>query len=692
MAVFIPEWSRVPARMLHVRRALAELDDTFVVRRPLRAGAGGPDFFVQHPVHGWLAVDVEAAPYAAVDAAQLFESDEKQRFVRRLERLRALGGDVPAGTKPTLPALVVMWSCDAAEVKSLSAAYLERHGVRLMSRATFESQGAKAVQSLLAPTHRDAEHALLGTHFPEAEIALACTERRAFYRDNRARLERFFLDVDQEWAAKLDLDLPGDELDTAKDLSIRLVNGVAGSGKTLIALHRALLLAELFPTQRVLLLIHNTPVVADLEQRLHRAGRKVPDNLELTTFFAWATRQWRHAFGMQPTMPEPGVVPDHIRRHAARGDGLRVDDAQLAAEFDFINETMIVDEAGYLEAARTGRGFALGPADRKRVWAQYEAVTQSLHRAGLRLWSAIPHDVVLARDAHARIERAHHLLVDEAQFFAPAWFELVKLALRPSAGHGSLFLCADPNQGFMRHRTSWKRVGLDVAGRTKKLRRSYRTTRAILETAGRVLDELRAGDGTAAADSADDFLRPDFDGMDDGVAPLLVYTDSPQDSIDRLVNELVAAAGPGGVPLHRLLVVAGDRVNRRGLYERLNKVFDGAVWWFNEKSQKRMPPQGRDADMLRMAYLDTATGLEASIVFLVGIESVMRDDRVGSARVTASATVDREERLRKLYMAMTRAAQRLVLLSCETLPPRLEALFERDGPRDDQASRPVHTG
>jgi superfamily I DNA/RNA helicase len=55
-------------------------------------------------------------------------------------------------------------------------------------------------------------------------------------------------------------------------------------------------------------------------------------------------------------------------------------------------------------------------------------------------------------------------------------------------------------------------------------------------------------------------------------------------------------------------------------------------------------------------------------VFLIGIEDLFIDGAVDDER--------REERLRKLYMAMTRAGQKLVLLSSRRLPPVVEALFE----------------
>ena len=109
---------------------------------------------------------------------------------------------------------------------------------------------------------------------------------------------------------------------------------------------------------------------------------------------------------------------------------------------------------------------------------------------------------------------------------------MVKQALRPG---GHLFMCADPNQGFLKSRLSWKSAGLEVAGRTKKLRRSYRTTRAILEASTGVLGQL-------AREDAEDYLRPDLAAMEPGAPPVIIYTASPQDSVERASNEVMMLA------------------------------------------------------------------------------------------------------------------------------------------------------
>jgi hypothetical protein len=672
MAVFIPEWHKLSARDVHVKRVLASLDDDHVVRRPVRPGCAA-DAFVQHPASGWLALAVSPVPAAGLLTGGLFENDARERFEQRLDELQRLVGPAEHGVSP-LPVVQVMWACSTEEVRLLSREYLGRFGVRLVSRDRYTALGAKLLHGLLAPLEPGDEQRLLASWFPEAEIAAACTTRvaaRVDPHDNSARLGRFFLDPDQEWAAKLDLErqweVPSEQRNTASDFSVRLLNGVAGSGKTIIAVQRALLLAELFPRQRVLVLIHNTPIVADLKDRLHRVhGGSLPGNVEMMTFFAWIHRQWRRVFGRAPSMPrDPHMVAELVRHHRRRWPDLKPSTAQLVAELDFINEALIADEAAYMAASRTGRRFALGAAERAQVWALYEAVTTTLQRRELQLWSALPRALCFARERHASLERFEHIVVDEAQFFAPSWFEVVKLSLAPA---GQLFLCADPNQGFLRQRLSWKSAGLDVAGRTKKLRRSYRTTRAILESATRVLALLAPGEG-------DEYLQPDFDGMAPGEPPRLARAAAPQDAIERLCNEL-AEAHAAGMPLGAFLVVYGDSVNKGDLYASLARRFGRhSVWWFNEREQKREPPRGHGHDYLRMAYLDTATGLEAGIVFLIGVEDLLS----GGGNVVGLDDQERAERreahARKLYMAMTRAGHRLVVLSARRLPPEMEALF-----------------
>lgn len=649
MALFIPEWTRASGRQLQLKRVLNALDDASAVRQPLRRPAheepGAPELFIEHPARGWLALAVVDTPFDALDGAQLFANDTRAAFDARLLAWRA---QLP----PQLPLLVLLWACSEDEARALAGQLGEQPALHLLSREQFTEGGAEGLAALQRPVSPEEDEALRTRFFPESAIPLASVARRRFLRNNQARL---FLDAQQEWASKLDLesDLPDEQAAAATDFAVRLVNGVAGSGKTLIALSRALLLASLHPRERVLILIHNTPIVADIRERLHRAHGSLPRNLEITTYSSWAHRQWRRLYRAPLAMPsDPAYLPQLLRRLRTGWPELKLDEAQLIEEFDFLNEMLVASEAEYMDTSRAGRGFALRAKERSEVWQLFEAVSGALREQGLRMWSAVATDVCRAPD-HALLERYEHILVDEAQFFAPSWFHTVKLALRPQ---GRLFLCADPNQGFMKSRLSWRNAGLDVAGRTKKLLRSYRTTQAILYTAGTLLNRT-------VQDDPEHYLAPDYAGMEQGAPPILLRVASPQDAVDRAVNEIVALAERHALPLSSFLVIYGAGTPKKLLYERLCRALGAQqIWWLNK--DKKQPPGGYGPDYLRLANLETATGLEGAVVFLLGMEDLLFD-----------GTPEHEADARKLYMAMTRASHRLVMLSSGELPADAQALF-----------------
>lgn len=646
MALFIPEWTRASGRQLHVKRVLNGLDEATVVRKPLREEDAAPELFIEHPARGWLALAVVDTSFDGLDARQLFAVDTRTAFDARLAAWRAALPDA-------LPLLLVLWACSEDEVGVL-AGQVEATNLRLLSRERYLERGAAGLAALQRPLGPDAVEALRTRFFPESSLPLPPVARRRFQRNNQAILGGLFLDSQQEWASKLDLDLPDEQAQAATDLTVRLVNGVAGSGKTLIALSRALLLAEMHPRERVLILIHNTPIVADIRERLHRARGSLPGNLEITTYSAWIHRQWRRLFGPSLAMPaDPQYLPNLVRTVRTRWPDLKLREDQLIEEFDFLNEMLVASEAEYMDTSRAGRGFSLRAKERREVWRLFEAVTESLQGSSLRMWSAVAFEVCRA-PGHGALERYEHILVDEAQFFAPSWFHTVKLALKPQ---GRLFLCADPNQGFMKSRLSWRNAGLDVAGRTKKLLRSYRTTQAILHSAGSLLARVVQAD-------PEHYLEPDFTGMEEGAAPILIRVDTPQDAVDRAVNEIVELVQARGLPLSAFLVIYGSDTPRQLLYRRLCAALGAKrVWWLNK--DKKQPPDGYGPDYLRLANLETATGLEGGAVFLLGVEGLLNVAE-GDAR---------EADARKLYMAMTRASHRLVMLSTEPVPPEALPLF-----------------
>ena len=661
MATFIPERSgSINARTLAIKRALNALDDRFIVRTSLRTENWAPDYFIEHPELGWAFVNVVEGNYSTFTVQSMLATTPAQNLTSYLQHITAV--DVTLSPVCSLKKFAIGWEMTAEEAQRLTQEHGKLVNVVFLGKELFLKHAADLIPKALIKPHATTIESLRLIYFPEAEISNNQTTRRHFYRNSSAQLPRFFLDPQQEWASKLDLNLPNEQAEASKDFSVRLINGVAGSGKTLIAINRALLLAQMYPEKELLILIHNTPVVADIRHRLLHANR-LPKNVTIQTFSSWMLSQWHRVMPNRAKATKLEASIKWVKEFRTKWPSLKQTDAQLDSELAFINEALIANEDAYLGASRIGRGFSLRVEERQHIWQLYETVTAGMAKARACMWSMPPREIVLATESHVALKKYEHILIDEAQFFAPSWFELVKLSRTEG---GQLFLCADPNQGFMKSRLSWKSAGLDVRGRTKKLRYSYRTTKAILSAANSLLTQF-------SSDDPEEYLTPELEDMHDGFPPELVYCDSPQDAADRVVAEVIAMANQVNLSIDDILVIYGDNVSKSMLFSQLeNALPANSVWWFNK--DKKDPPYGHERTYLRLANIDTATGLEAAVVFLIGVENLLF--------ASGSPFLNEEERreiqiehFRKLYMAMTRAGQRLILLSTAKLPTSIEALF-----------------
>ncbi|MEO8614511.1 MAG: UvrD-helicase domain-containing protein [Luteolibacter sp.] len=320
---------------------------------------------------------------------------------------------------------------------------------------------------------------LRGLFTPESIIPSDFDARRSIDRNTRAKLGGGFLDFDQEWCVKNDLDLLPEQQELVDESSAsartRLVTGVAGSGKSLVLLYRALLSARLHPKAKVLILTHNRPLRFELERRsMHLA--KIPANLDCFTFFEWAAKcvDFRGE-----TLHYPSDIERTLKNLRTDFPSLeKLSTSFLADEIGWIKDNKLLPKDTYLNADRLGRGTRLTADQREKLWEIFRAYQNKLVELGVTDW----HNIALRFHETAVVEqrlKRHYdaIFVDEAQFFAKSWFEIVRAALTPG---GHLFLAADPTQGFLRRRQSWIAAGVNVRGRTTRLSHAYRNTRAIL--------------------------------------------------------------------------------------------------------------------------------------------------------------------------------------------------------------------
>lgn len=265
------------------------------------------------------------------------------------------------------------------------------------------------------------------------------------------------------------------------------VSGSAGTGKTIVALHRAAYLARAHPDARVLLTTFSDTLANALRVRLHRLIGNEPrlaERLEVHSMSSIGMRLHEANFG-ETRLATESEVKDLLRQ-AAMG----VDDHRFGAHFLWTEWADVVDAwqlrswEEYRDVRRLGRKTRLAETQRSLLWSIFARV-----RAGLEERELLTESDVFARLAE-RLRSAKHpafdyVVVDEAQDIGVA--ELRFLAAVGGSRSDGLFFAGDLGQRIFRQPFSWKALGVEVRGRSTTLRINYRTSHQIRMQADRLL-------------------------------------------------------------------------------------------------------------------------------------------------------------------------------------------------------------
>ncbi|MBK8417484.1 UvrD-helicase domain-containing protein [Candidatus Villigracilis saccharophilus] len=663
MAHILPDTppQSMPKEVLRVFRALKSLPDSYYVWHHLAPWQpDAPDFLVINEQGRTLLIKVSsAASDQASTAAQMLLLEDNKKELGRNENvlLENFVGALKLPADQNIETLVIFPNI---QHKQAAASRLERRAgePHWVGKEIVQSDsGLELNQYLLSAPLDPIWLEKLRQHFtPEIVIQPEMTVRQPIERRTQAGLTSYLLDYDQEAAVKTDLELPEDDQSLPSDLRLNIINGVAGSGKTLILLYRLRLLYRLYPNKKFLVLTHNRPLSHDMESRFSRLESRSSGNIEWRTFNAWCYHHWPK----QPKWIEPlntkarkRIIEETWRSHLQKST---ISLHMFESELDWFKDQIPLSQDEYLTVDRRGRGFGLNMEQRQRIFGAMQDYQISLQKRGACDWGDVPRLLWQSSETgEVKLPEYDFILVDETQFFAPLWMRLIQKSLTPRSGH--LFLVADPTQGFLGRGTTWKSLGLEARGHTHNLRRSYRTTLEIMQFAT-LLYRLRLGD-----EADDDILIPDMLNMPNGAFPEIIPLTSPQDETTRVANE-VESLVKQGFPKKHLLLLHGDAWGAKNLIQAIDERLG--------KNAAYDPKDTYPGDYVRVTTLNAGAGLESHIVFLVGLQQLFEEEQ--SLRLSDE---EREnlirDNTRKLYMAATRAGQRLVLTYSGELPEVLKS-------------------
>ncbi|MFT4086119.1 MAG: 3'-5' exonuclease [Gordonia sp. (in: high G+C Gram-positive bacteria)] len=450
------------------------------------------------------------------------------------------------------------------------------------------------------------------------------------------------------------------------------VTGGAGTGKTVILLHRARMLAQKNPQARIVLTTFNKVLAESLADQMRRLSKTVtfaknPGDVGvfIGSIDSIAHRVLTGAKTLGDSDGEPGPVSRVLgsRTPSIMGDVGRfpwkaaiyaVPDlpAELRSESFFQAEyTTVVlpnrttTEAQYLKVRRQGRGVALNKARRKQVWSVIAG-----YRASAAVDGATDFDERIAIAAEVLRTTgpiADHVLVDEAQDLTPSRLQLLRALVAP--GPNDLFLAEDGHQRIYGQRIVLSHYDIDVRGAARKLTLNYRTTKQNLDYALTILSGADYTDLSGDAEGTADY-RSSRRGPD----PVMIQADNLADEYAKIaatvttwIDEGVAGQAIG------LLVPTQNQAQQ--LTAALRERDVSSVLVDRDTRSSREAPQ--------VMTMHRSKGMEFQRVVLSGVseKNVPRKHLVDSLPEGEREDAVRRERS-LLYVAATRARDALVVV------------------------------
>ncbi len=435
------------------------------------------------------------------------------------------------------------------------------------------------------------------------------------------------------------------QLVTGKFKGPAKVSGAAGTGKTVVGMHRARALAA--QGKKVLLTSFVTTLCRNIERNIHIlcAGMQkelegnVEDRITVSTVHKQALALARKVDArIQPV--DEAKVDDLIKHHHGHG-GYQFDTGFLQSEWHGVIEPQgVANWEEYRDAERTGRGKPLNIRQRKEIWKVFSRVHEDLNASHSLPWSGICR---IARDAVASgtiTSPFDAVIIDEVQDLQPQ--ELKLLAALANENPGDLMLLGDAGQRIYPGGFSLNKLGINVRGRSHILRINYRTTEQIRRFADRLLPK-----------SSDDF----DEGQEDrrsrsllrGPAPVVRGFDREPDQEEFVVQQIQHALGKG-LAAHEIAVFSRVGSHLNTLKEKLTAA--GLDVHLLSSDQDDTSTRG-----INLGTMHRAKGLEFKVVFVVNCSQGVVPHAYTLSKLRDqgdyNAGLARERQL--LYVSITRA-------------------------------------
>lgn len=443
------------------------------------------------------------------------------------------------------------------------------------------------------------------------------------------------------------------------------ISGSAGTGKTIVALHRAVFLARGNPDARVLLTTFSEPLANALRTKVRRLISNEPrlgERLEVSAINSIGRRLYELNLG-RPQIATEDTIRKLVEEASKSVAGHKFSLHFLLTEWQQVVDAWQLDGwEAYRDVTRLGRKTRLSEPQRAVLWLIFEKV-----QARLAAENKITYAAMFTRLA-AHLAGSNHppfdfVIVDEAQDVSIS--QLKFLSALGKSNPNSLFFAGDLGQRIFRQPFSWKALGVDVRGRSRTLRINYRTSHQIRMQADRLLGpELSDVDGNVED-------RHGTISVFNGMEPTILMCHNQEDeteAVSRWLKERIS----GGMAPHEI-----------GLFVRSDAEIDHARAAMDAAN---VPYKALDEHIelvsgyASISTMHLAKGLEfrAVVVMACDDEIVPSQARIESVADNADLQEVYDTERHLLYVACTRARDYLLITSGDVPSEFLDDLRTED--------------
>jgi hypothetical protein len=449
---------------------------------------------------------------------------------------------------------------------------------------------------------------------------------------------------------------------------VRVLGG-AGTGKTVVAMHRAVWLVENVlsdPSASILFTTFTRNLASDIEENLRLiASGEVLDRIEVKNLDAWvsgflnshgyayridygnqSSDLWEQALAMAPE----GTNPNFLRNEWEQ----------------VIQPNGITTEPEYMRISRIGRGTPLQRLERHDIWPVFEEYQSLLEDKKLRERDGAFRDARRLLEEQGDVLPYRSVVVDEAQDMGKQAFKLIRQMIPGGDRPNDLFIVGDAHQRIYDRQVVLGHCGINIVGRGRKLRINYRTTEENRQWAVRLLQGVDYDDLDGGFDD-----QAVYKSLMHGTEPQTALCDSFQSEVQAITEYLRHVRDTDG-SLRGTCLIARTK--------QLLGNYDGALQSAGFETYVIQPRRAEDRSKpgVRLATMHRAKGLEFDRVIVAGVS----DGIVPHARALQGAgdEVDRDRALRQerslLYVAATRAKRDVLITAHGTPSPWLHDVDE----------------